>query len=44
MVYIKIYYNEDYIYNKDLFVKINLRKRKWLFNCSYNPHKKNMWN
>ena len=27
-----------------LFVEINLRKRKWLVCCSYNPHKDNISN
>ena len=27
---------------QSLFVKINLHKRKWLFKCSYNPHKNNI--
>ena len=24
---------------ENLFVEINLRKRKWFLNCSYNPHR-----
>ena len=27
-----------------LFIEINLRKRKWLVFCSYNPHKDNVSN
>ena len=26
-----------------LFVELNLRKRKWLISCSYNPHKSNIF-
>ena len=27
-----------------LFVEVNIRKRKWLLGCSYNPHKNNISN
>ena len=27
-----------------LFLEINIRKKKWLFCCSYNPHKNNISN
>ena len=27
-----------------IFVEINLRKKKWLLCCSYNPHKSNITN
>ena len=27
-----------------IFVEINLRKKKWLLCCSYNPHKSNIVN
>ena len=27
---------------KVFFVEINLHKKKWLINCSYNPHKNNI--
>ena len=27
-----------------IFVEINLRKKKWLLCCSYNPHKSNIGN
>ena len=26
------------------FVEINLRKKKWLFSCSYNPNRENIEN
>ena len=26
-----------------LFVELNLRQRKWLISCSYNPHKSNIF-
>ena len=29
---------------KSFFVEINLHKKKWLINCSYNPHKSNIFN
>ena len=29
---------------ESLSVEINLRKRKWCFNCSYNPHKSKILN
>ena len=29
---------------QDIFVEINLRKKKWLLCCSYNPHKSNIAN
>ena len=28
--------------SKGFFVEINLHKKKWLINCSYNPHKNNI--
>ena len=28
--------------SKSVFVEINLHKKKWLINCSYNPHKNNI--
>ena len=30
--------------SKAFFVEINLHKKKWLINCSYNPHKSNIIN
>ena len=27
---------------ESFFVKINLHKKRWLINCSYNPHKNNI--
>ena len=32
----------DFLFAESLFIKISLHKRKWLFNCSYNPQKKNI--
>ena len=32
----------DFPFAESLLVKINLHKRKWLFNCSYNPPKNNI--
>ena len=29
---------------EEIFVEINLRKKKWLLCCSYNPHKRNITN
>ena len=29
----------DFPISKSFFVEINLHKKKWLINCSYNPHK-----
>ena len=29
-------------FRKFFFVEINLHKKKWLINCSYNPHKNNI--
>ena len=29
---------------EDFFVEINLRKKKWLLSCSYNPTRKNIVN
>ena len=29
---------------ESFFVEINLHKKKWLINCSYNPHKSNIIN
>ena len=31
----------DFPTSKSFFVEINLHKKKWLINCSYNPHKNN---
>ena len=32
----------DFLFAESFFIEINLHKRKWLFNCSYNPHKNNI--
>lgn len=34
----------DCPFAESLFLKINFHKRKWLFKCSYNPHKNNITN
>ena len=31
------------IHSKCFFVELNLRERKWLISCSYNPHKNNIF-
>ena len=31
------------IHSKCFFVELNLRERKWLMSCSYNPHKNNIF-
>ena len=41
-----LYVREDipanFPFAESFFVEINLHKRKWLFNCSYNPHNNNI--
>ena len=32
----------DFPTSESFFVEINLHKKKWLINCSYNPHKNNI--
>ena len=32
----------DFPHAESCFVEINLHKKKWLINCSYNPHKNNI--
>ena len=32
----------DFPNAESFFVEINLHKKKWLINCSYNPHKNNI--
>ena len=32
----------DFPTSESFLVKINLHKKKWLINCSYNPHKNNI--
>ena len=29
---------------EDFFVEVNLRKKKWILSCSYNPARKNIVN
>ena len=36
--------NHDFPGVESFFVEINLHKKKWLINCSYNPHKSNIDN
>ena len=34
--------NHDFLFVESFFVEINLYKKKWLINCSYNPHKNDL--
>ena len=36
--------SHDFLCVESFFVEINLHKKKWLVNCSYNPHKSNIIN
>ena len=36
--------SHDFPCAESFFVEINLCKKKWLINCSYNPHKNNIEN
>ena len=38
----KIIETETDAYYQGFFIEINLRKKKWLLNCSYNSHKNNI--
>ena len=29
---------------ESFYIELNLRNDQWLLNCSYNPHKNNIWN
>ena len=35
--------SHDFPSAESFFIEINLHKKKWLINCSYNPHKSNIW-
>ena len=35
--------SHDFPSAENFFIQINLHKKKWLINCSYNPHKSNVW-
>ena len=34
--------SHDFPFTESFFVEINLYKKKWLINCSYNPHKNDL--
>ena len=34
--------SHDFPSAESFFIEINLHKKKWLINCSYNPHKSNI--